>query len=149
MNKKIKIYIFSPYSNIGGDTLSLSRLIRNLNKKKYDISFVSLKGTVINKYVKQENLKIVNLNVGKTIFSIFKLTKIIKKDFSKNYKKYIFLSNQNFANVVSFFITFKLKNINHISIERNSIEELNYANNIFLIFKKKNFKITRKIIISI
>ena len=31
MNKKIKIYIFSPFSFIGGDTLSISRLIKNLN----------------------------------------------------------------------------------------------------------------------
>ena len=131
MNKKIKIYIFSPYSNIGGDTLSLSRLIRNLNKKKYDISFVSLKGTVINKYVKQENLKIVNLNVGKTIFSIFKLTKIIKKDFSKNYKKYIFLSNQNFANIISVFVK-KILNekIKLILVERNHLDEFKYQNSL-------------------
>ena len=41
MNKKIKIYIFSPFSFIGGDTLSISRLIKNLNpmfsNKKFEV----------------------------------------------------------------------------------------------------------------
>ena len=34
--KKIKIYIFHPYSGKGGADLSLSRLINGLNDKKYD-----------------------------------------------------------------------------------------------------------------
>ncbi len=131
MNKKIKIYIFSPYTNIGGDTLSLSRLIRNLNKKKYDISFLSVKGTVINKYVKQKNIKVINLNVNKTIFSIFKLVKIIKEDFSKNYKKYIFLSNQNFANIISIIVKKILnKKIKLILVERNHLDEFKYQNSL-------------------
>ena len=32
--KKIKLYIFHPYSNVGGADLSISRLINNLDNKK-------------------------------------------------------------------------------------------------------------------
>ena len=40
--KKIKLYIFHPYSRIGGADLSLSRLINNLDLDKYSITFVTL-----------------------------------------------------------------------------------------------------------
>ena len=35
MNNKIKIYIFHPYSMLGGADTSLSRLINNLDQNKY------------------------------------------------------------------------------------------------------------------
>ena len=40
--KKIKIYIFHPYSRIGGADLSISRLINNLEDTKYSITFITL-----------------------------------------------------------------------------------------------------------
>ena len=40
--KKIKIFIFHPYSRVGGADLSLSRLINNLNSNKYSITFITL-----------------------------------------------------------------------------------------------------------
>ena len=41
MNNKIKIYIFHPYSMLGGADNSLSRLINNLNKDNYEIDFIT------------------------------------------------------------------------------------------------------------
>ena len=38
MHNKIKIYIFHPYSFIGGADTSISRLINNLNKDIYKIT---------------------------------------------------------------------------------------------------------------
>ena len=52
--KKIKLYIFHPYSRIGGADLSLSRLINNLNKKKYSITFITLEKPSINFYLKSK-----------------------------------------------------------------------------------------------
>ena len=126
MNKKIKLYIFSPYSFIGGDTLSISRLIANLDTKNYDISFICLKKTKILNYLKKKKFKIIRTNTTRTIFSIFDIIKIIKKDLKKKYKKYIFLSNQNFANIVVapaidkpwFFIRKFNKTLGHPSLVR-------------------------------
>ena len=52
--KKIKIYIFHPYSRIGGADLSLSRLINNLNLNKYSITFITLARPKINFYLKKK-----------------------------------------------------------------------------------------------
>jgi len=52
--KKIKLYIYHPYSRIGGADLSLSRLINNLDKKKYSITFITLEKPSINYYLKNK-----------------------------------------------------------------------------------------------
>ena len=53
--KKIKLYIFHPYSRIGGADLSLSRLINNLDLDKYSITFVTLQKPKIKLYLKKKN----------------------------------------------------------------------------------------------
>ena len=47
--KKIKVYLFHPYSGKGGADLSISRLINGLNDKKYEIDFLSLNTPLIKK----------------------------------------------------------------------------------------------------
>ena len=48
MNNKIKIYIFHPYSMLGGADTSLSRLINNLDNRDYQIDFITLKKNNLN-----------------------------------------------------------------------------------------------------
>jgi len=125
MNDKIKIYIFHPYSMLGGADTSLSRLINNLDQNKYLINFITLKKN--NLKLKENNkIKIIKINSTRTILSITKIRKILKKDKDKKFKKYIFLSNQNFANIISFFITFKLSWVKLCLIERNHLDEFKY-----------------------
>ena len=98
MTKKNKIYFFHPYSGKGGADLSISRLINGLDDKKYEIDFLSLNYPKIKKKIKHKiNYKIINSN--RTLFSFNEINKHIEKD--KNYKKKIFISNQNFANSLS------------------------------------------------
>ncbi len=144
VNKKIKLYIFSPYSFIGGDTLSISRLINNLDSKNYDISFICLKKTRILNYLKKKNFEIKRINSTRTIFSFSEIKKIIKKDMKKNYKKYIFLSNQNFANVLSVIFLKRIKKLKIVLIERNHIDEFKYNQNIKNFFIKVLMKIFYK-----
>ena len=121
---KINLIIFHPYSDIGGADLSLSRLINNLDHKKYEIDFICLNKQKIRKYLKRR-IKIHIIKSSKTIFSIFKVRRIIQKNLRLNFKKVIFFSNQNFVNVISYFITFGLnKCLKKILIERNHISEL-------------------------
>ena len=140
MNKKIKIYIFSPFSFIGGDTLSLSRLIKNLSPKIYDISFICLKKTKITNYLKNKNFKIIKINSERALFSINKIRHIIKSDLKKNFSKYIFISNQNYANIISVLLLYKLEKIKLILIERNHIDEFKYQKNFKNLFIKLSIK---------
>ena len=132
-NYKINIIIFHPYSKIGGADLSISKIINNLNYKKYKIEFVCLNQQKIKHYIRK-NIKIHIIKSSKTIYSILKVRKIIKNNLKKKYKKVIFFSNQNFANILSYFITFNLNcDLKKIIIERNHISEL------FIYFGIKDF----------
>ena len=52
---KINLIIFHPYSDIGGADLSLSRLINNLDCKKYEIDFICLNKQKNKKISKKKN----------------------------------------------------------------------------------------------
>ena len=136
--KKIKIYIFHPYSRIGGADLSLSRLINNLDIKKYSITFITLDKPKIRFYLTKK-IKILILKKKRALFSIFELRSIIKKNREK-YSKIIFISNQNFANIISVIATFKIDWLKLILIERNNPIELDYQNT----FKSKLIKLLIK-----
>ena len=114
---------------LGGADTSLSRLINNLDKNRYEIDFITLKKNNL-KLNKKSKVKIIKINSSRTIFSILKIRKILKKDKDKVFKKYIFLSNQNFANIISFFITIKLRWIKLCLIERNHLDEFKYNKNL-------------------
>ena len=137
--KKIKIYIFHPYSRIGGADLSISRLINNLNINKYSITFITLAKPKINFYLKKK-IEICVLKKNRALLSIFYLRSLIKKN-RKNYSKVILISNQNFANIISVISTFKLKWLKLILIERNNPVELDYSKTI----KSKLIKLLIKI----
>jgi len=77
-NKKIKILFFLPHLVGGGAERVTINIIKLLNKELYDITLVVLskKGPSYNLLPK--DLHIIDLNVNKTIFSIFKLKKTIQ-----------------------------------------------------------------------
>ena len=76
--KKIKLYIFHPYSRIGGADLSLSRLINNLDGKKYSITFITLEKPRIKFYLKKK-IEINIIKKKRAIYSLFEIRKIVKK----------------------------------------------------------------------
>ena len=142
MNKKYKIYIFHPYSSIGGADLSISRLIKKLDIRKYDVDFICLNKSVIGKYLNDNRTKIVKIKSSRALLAVNKIRDHVKKDKNKNYKKYIFISNQNFANVISFLILFNINWVKQILIERNHIDEFkfvqkNLIKNFFIKFMMK------------
>ncbi len=133
-SKKINLIIFHPYSKIGGADKSLSRLINRLDSSKYEIIFITIEKPHIKSYLNKK-IKIIKINSSKTIYSVIKIRRILKS-FSQE-KKVIFFSNQNFANIISFFILYRFSNIKHIIMERNHIDEFNYSKNSFDLIKKK------------
>ena len=142
MKNKIKIYFFHPYSGYGGADLSISRLINGLDRKYFDIDFLSINFPKIsNKILKKINYR--RINTSRTIFAFKKIKQIIDKD--KNYKKKIFISNQYFANVLSLFFLDKIKNLKIVVFERNHLSELSNYINLKDLLKKVIIKFLVKI----
>ena len=123
MKKKIKLIIFHPYSYLGGADNSLSRLINNLNLKKFSILFLSLNNSYLKKTLGKK-ISFKTINVSRSLLSIPKLRNEILNINERKYKKIIIISNQNFANIISYFATLNLKNIKKIFIDRNHLDEL-------------------------
>lgn len=136
--KKIKIYVFHPYSGKGGADLSISRLINGLSYKKYEIDFLSLNTPQIKKKIFKK-IKFVKINSYRTLFSFIKIINHIKKD-KKDYQKKIFISNQYFANILSVIFLKHIKDIKIVLLERNHIDEFKYYKNFIDFIKKKIIK---------
>jgi len=141
LKKKIKIYFFHPYSGKGGADLSISRLINGLDSSIYDIDFISLNYPKIKKKI-FKNIKYKKINSNRVLFSFGKVKKIISED--KNYEKKIFISNQNFANVLSILFLKKINNLKIVLFERNHINELTFYNNTVDFVKKNIIKLLIK-----
>ncbi len=68
MINKYKIYIFHPYSQIGGADLSISRLINNLSEKEYDIDFIFLNKENLSKYLSKREVNFVKIRSKKKLY---------------------------------------------------------------------------------
>ena len=142
--KKIKLIFFHPYSLGGGSDNSLYRLIKRLNKKIYDIDFISLNKSILKNKI--TNINFIKLSASRTILSIFEIRKILKKyQKQKKYKKIIMISNQNFGNLVAIFSKYKLSFIKLITVDRNHIDELHFFKNYLDFIKKKIILILMKL----
>ena len=135
IKRKTKIYIFHPYSGVGGADLSISRLINGLNPNKYIIDFISINKPLIKSKIKKR-INYIGINSSRTFFSFFKIKKYIEDDHS-DYQKKIFISNQNFANVLSVLFLKNIKNLKIILLERNHLDELKFSLGPLDLFKKK------------
>ncbi len=142
--KKIKLIIYHPYSYIGGADNSLKRLLQNLDHKKFSITFISLKKSVLEKNLK-DKIQFINLGSKRAILSIFRLRNIIKKiEASKKFSKVILFSNQNFGNIVSLISSINIKGVKKILIDRNHLIELDHSYNFLHKLKNIFIKILMK-----
>ena len=135
LRKKYRVFIFQPYPKFGGADRSIIRLING--NKSADFTLISLTKCNYSKYLNKK-IKYIELRSSRVLFSFFKLREKIKYTINKNkYEKNIFISNQNFANVISILSVYKIKNLKTILIERNHLLELNYSKNVYDLLKKK------------
>ncbi len=135
LRKKYRVFIFQPYPKFGGADRSIIRLING--NKSADFTLISLTKCNYSKYLNKK-IEYLEIKSSRVLFSFFKLREKIKYEINKNkYDKNIFISNQNFANVISILSVYKIKNLKTILIERNHLLELNYSKNIYDLLKKK------------
>ena len=144
MKKKIKLIFFHPYSYLGGADNSLQRLIKKLDLNKFSITFVSLNNSYLKKNLSKK-IQFKKLMVSRTIYAMPELRKLILSFSNGEFKKIIVISNQNFANIISYFSTIFINDIKRIFIDRNHIDELNFTKNLKEKFKKVIIKFLMKI----
>ena len=136
MNEKQNIFFFLPNFIIGGASRSILNICRLIKNKNNTITIISLGKNQYKKYFNKINVKVIELEQKKAIFAIFKIHSILKNQSPKN--KTIFVSNINYANVLSCIFLNNLKNFKLVLIERTPLEELKIFFN-FKDFIKKNF----------
>ncbi len=134
---KIRIVIFLPNFSFGGASESLFKLIKFLSKNNFSILVISIGKNHYKSRLEELNCKIIELNSKRTIFSIFKIRKILKNEIKIHYKKIIFLSNIHYANVISIISSWKLKNLKIILTERSSLSELHISKDFISLIKNK------------
>jgi hypothetical protein len=137
---KKNLIFFLPNFSKGGAANSIIRLCEGLDKKKYNIYIISIGKNSYKNRIKKFSKKIYELNFKKTIFSFFHIRKIVIQIIAKN-KKTLFISNINYANVLSVIFLRNIDNLKIILVERTSLNELDIYFSIKDFFKKKIIKI--------
>jgi len=141
LNKKTLIF-FLPNFSQGGAGETLSKLMMYL-AKKHDCFLICLNNCFYKKILIKNKVKIIEINSNKTFFSMFKIRNIVKKILNAK-ENAIFISNINYANVLSIIFLRSLNNLKIILYEKTPIQELetDYGN-----FKRKiKNKIIKKLI---
>ena len=125
--KQKKLIFFLPNFNLGGAAESILKLVKYLAKRNFSILIISIGKNYYKKDFKKINCEIIEIKSTRVFFSIFRLRKIIINETKKNFDKIIFISNINYANIISLISLTNLKKINIVLTERSSISELKYA----------------------
>ena len=135
--KQKRLIFFLPSFILGGAGESIFKLSKFLVKYNFSILIISLGKNSYKKNFKKINCEIAEIDSSKALFSILKLRKLVLDESKKNFEKIVFISNLNYANVISLISLANLNKIKIILTERSSISELNYSNNITNKFKNK------------
>lgn len=128
------IFFLPSFSNHGAGN-STFRLCKNLNKKKYSISIISLGKNAQKIKLKKIGCKVYEIKNKSVLSSMFTIVPLVKKIFNRKYKKNIFISSIHHANVFSIIFLRKIKNLKIIVIERTDISELLIFNNLLAYIK--------------
>tara|TARA_B100000989_G_scaffold64989_1_gene45059 strand:+ start:815 stop:1930 length:1116 start_codon:yes stop_codon:yes gene_type:complete len=143
MKNKKNIIFFLPNFSEGGAGKSILTICNSLSHERYNIIIICL-GRCYYKNKFNKKTKVYELNINKTIFSFNLITKILKKNFNK--ENTIFISNMNYANVLSCIYIKLILNYKLLLIERTPLKELTTYYGINDYFKKKIIYFLMKIL---
>ena len=118
------LIFFLPKFSLNGAGKSTYRLCKNLDKKKYNITIISIGKNSYKSKLKKIGCKIYEMKGGTVFFSMFQISQIVKNIVSYKFKKNIFLSSHHYTNVSSIIFLRKIKNLKIVGIERTDICEL-------------------------
>ncbi len=122
--KKKNLILYLPNFSAGGAASSIIRIIEKINKKKFNLYVISIGKNYYKNSLKIHCKKIIELENTRTLFSFKKIIEFLKN--LKN-EKNIFVSNINYANILSIIfikVINRIKNLKLVLIERTPFEEL-------------------------
>ncbi len=135
---KKNILFFLPVFIPGGAGNAISRMCKKFDKSKYDLYIISIGPCSYKKELKKYVKKFYELKTSRAIYSIFALRKIINK--LNIHNNSIFVSNINYANVITILALRTYSNLKIILVERTAIKELDIYFNPIDFIKKKTIK---------
>ena len=137
----INLIFFLPTFIYGGAGNSIYRLCKNLDKRKYKISIISIGKCDYKNKLDKFCENIYEIKTKRAIFSIFKIRNITLKIYSENPTKTIFVSGHHYANIISVIALKRYKYVKTVLVERRDIEDLkrshnflNYLKNLIIYF---------------
>ena len=132
------LIFFLPKFSLNGAGKSTYRLCRNLDKKRYNVTIISLGKNLYKSRLKKIGCKIYEIERKSVFFSMFQISEIVKNTVSNKFQKNIFISSHHYTNISSIIFLRKIKNLKIIGIERTDISELLWYDN-FLKYLKNLF----------
>ena len=132
---KKNILFFLPVFIHGGAGNAIFKMCKKFDKSKYNFYIISIGPCSYKKELKKYVKEFYELKANRTIYSIFELRKIINRLDTQDNN--IFVSNINYANVVTILALRKYSNLKIILTERTAIKELDIYFGIKDFIKKK------------
>ena len=129
------VIFFLPKFSYNGAGNSTFRLCKNLNKKKYRISIISLGVNSYKSELKKIGCKVYEIKSKSVLRAMFTILPLVKKIFYNKKSKKIFISAHHHANVFSIMFLRSLKDVKIIGIERTDISELLIFDNLLIYIK--------------
>lgn len=135
---KKNLFFFLPNFSPGGAGKSIMNLCKYLDKKKYNLYTISLNKNAYKKELNKYCKKVYEINSKKTIFAFIDIIKILK-NFDKECT--VFISNINYANILSLIFLKMLNTFKIVITDRTPFQELNYYYGNIDSIKKRIMKI--------
>ena len=139
---KKNILFFLPVFIRGGAGNAIFKMCKRFSKSKYNLYIISIGPCSYKRELKKYIKKFYELKTNRAIYSIFALRKIVN---DLNFNKSIFVSNINYANVITILALRKFSNLKIILVERTSIKELDIYFSLKDFIKKKVIKLLVKL----
>lgn len=134
------LIFFLPNFSEGGASDSIRRIVLNLDPKNYKIYIVCLGECIYKKKFEKKGINVIELNSKKTIYCFFELKKKVLNNFKLQKKNTLFISNMNYANVLSIIFIKFLFLYKVIVVERTSLNEMENFFGLIDYLKKKIIK---------
>ena len=137
MKKQRHIYFFLPNFSVGGAGNSILNICKSIKNKKDKIIIISQGKNAYKSKFRKLGIKLIELKEQKAIFAIIKIYKLLNNENKNKNCKQIFVSNINYANVLSSIFIKNIKNIKLILIERTPFQELEISQSFMQSIKKR------------
>ena len=116
--------------------------MNKIDKKKFKIVYIYLKKDTPLEF--KSHIKVIKLKSKRTLFAYSELKRILVKYNQEKFDKKLLVSNQNYSNVLIYFLLRNFKNIKSVLIERNHLDELYFYTSLNDYVKKFIIKIMMK-----